>query len=155
MGQECRGCRFNSYSQQIPHALEQLKAHVTQLPSPHSRARKPQLLSLRPATTEARERRALGGWESHCREKPGLHDDGQPRLRATGEGLCTAVKTHCTKTTEASERRALRGWESHCWEKPGLHDDRQPRLRATGEGLYTAVKTHCSKKKKINELTNY
>ena len=58
MGQKCRGHRFHSYSQQIPHALEQLKVHVTQLPSPRSRAHEPQLLSLRPAATEASEPRA-------------------------------------------------------------------------------------------------
>ena len=58
MGQKCRGHRFHSYSPQIPHALEQLKMHVTQLPSPHFRAREPQLLSLRPAATEASEPRA-------------------------------------------------------------------------------------------------
>ena len=93
---QCRGHVFEPWSVKIPHAKDYW-AHVPQLLSLHSRACKPQLLSLRATTTEAHAPRACAmqqekpqQWEARA-----LKQRVAP-LPTTRESSHAAIKTQCS-----------------------------------------------------------
>ena len=80
---QCRGHRFNPWSEKIPHAWEQL--------SPSTTTTKTALVRqlLKPVNLEP----VLHNKRGHCNEKPANHSEEQTPLAATRESPNTATKT--------------------------------------------------------------
>ena len=82
----CRGHRFDPWSRMIPQAMEHLSLCTT--------INEPVLQSSWAPTTEpAYLEPMLRNKRSHCNEKPGRCNQGQPPLAATSKSLHAAVKT--------------------------------------------------------------